>query len=181
MSERALSLPSQLGADDFELFQLPKRFALDVPALTLRWKELQQLAHPDRHAAQTSQAQRLATQWSVRINEAYQRLKHPTSRAAYLCELAGHAVQAHSNTQMPPDFLIQQMLWRESLEDADDVEAVQALRQALHAASQTETVTCENAIDRDQDWPAAVESVRRMLFMQKFEADIDRRLDQLDD
>ena len=58
---------------------------------------------------------------------------------------------------------------------------MQALRQALHAASQTETVTCENAIDRDQDWPAAVESVRRMLFMQKFEADIDRRLDQLDD
>jgi molecular chaperone HscB len=181
MSERAPTLPAQLAADDFELFQLPRRFALDAHELTQRWKELQQWAHPDRHAAQTSQAQRLATQWSVRINEAYQRLKHPTSRAAYLCELAGHPVQAHSNTQMSPDFLIQQMQWRESLEEATDALTVQNLRDDVVAARQSESATCENAIDDMQNWPAAVESVRRMLFMQRFEADIDRRLDQLDD
>jgi molecular chaperone HscB len=57
-------------------------------------------------------------QWSVRINEAYQRLKDPLKRAAYLCELAGAPVRAEDNTAMPAAFLMQQMEWREALEDA---------------------------------------------------------------
>ena len=106
-----------LQANDFALFELPEQFALDRGQLDARWKALQREAHPDRFAAEGAAAQRVAMQWSVRINEAYQRLKDPLKRAAYLCELRGVAVQAENNTAMPAAFLMQQMAWREALED----------------------------------------------------------------
>jgi molecular chaperone HscB len=83
-----------LQSNDFELFGLPTdSLRRTVAALDARWKDLQREAHPDKFAAQGAAAQRVAMQWSVRINEAYQRLKDPLKRAAYLCELAGCAGQ----------------------------------------------------------------------------------------
>ena len=107
-----------LQSDDFELFGLPRQFAQDRAAVDERWKQLQREAHPDRFAAQGAAAQRVAMQWSVRINEAYQRLKDPLKRAAYLCELAGAPINAEKNTAMPREFLMEQMAWREELEEA---------------------------------------------------------------
>ena len=107
-----------LQSDDFELFGVPRRFAQERAALDLRWKDLQREAHPDRFAAQGAAAQRVAMQWSVRINEAYQRLKDPLKRAAYLCELHGAPIRAEDNTAMPAAFLMQQMQWREALDEA---------------------------------------------------------------
>jgi len=117
-----------LNDTDFVLFALPATFAQDRGALDARWKELQREAHPDRFAAQGGAAQRLAMQWSVRINEAYQRLKNPIKRATYLCQLNGFPIQAETNTAMPADFLMQQMAWREELDDAQDPAAFEKLR-----------------------------------------------------
>ena len=98
-----------LQSNDFELFGLAQKFSQDRTALDARWKELQREAHPDKFAAQGASAQRVAMQWSVRINEAYQRLKDPLKRAAYLCELNGAAINAENNTAMPASFLMQQI------------------------------------------------------------------------
>src|SRR3954447_4608855 len=105
-----------LTDNDFDLFAVPARFGQDRAALDARWKELQREAHPDRFAAQGAAAQRVAMQWSVRINEAYQRLRDPIKRAAYLCALNSHPIEAEKNTAMPADFLMQQMEWREELD-----------------------------------------------------------------
>ena len=78
-----------LTANDFDIFQLPQRFGIDLMVLEQSWKALQRQAHPDMHAQSHQAAQRLAMQWSVRVNEAYQRLKSPLKRAAYLCQLNG--------------------------------------------------------------------------------------------
>ena len=89
-----------LQSNDFELFGVPQRFAQDRAALDARWKDLQREAHPDKFAAQGAAAQRVAMQWSVRINEAYQRLKDPLKRASYLCELNGAPINAVSYTHL---------------------------------------------------------------------------------
>jgi len=123
-----------LQSDDFELFGLQRQFTQDRAALDERWKALQREAHPDKFAAQGAAAQRIAMQWSVRINEAYQRLKDPLKRAAYLCELAGFAVNAHSNTAMPPAFLMQQMEWREAMDEANSADALEALADEVQAS-----------------------------------------------
>ncbi len=116
-----------IDADDFTLLGLPRTFALERAQLDAAWKALQARVHPDRFAAEGAASQRVAMQWAVRVNEAHQRLKDPLKRAAYLCELAGVPVNAENNTAMPGAFLMQQMQWREALEEAGSAADVRAL------------------------------------------------------
>lgn len=168
-----------LQSDDFELFDVPRRFAQDRAALDARWKALQREAHPDRFAGQAGAAQRVAMQWSVRINEAYQRLKDPLRRASYLCELHGAAIQAEDNTAMPPAFLMQQMEWRESLEDAAGDAALQALADEVRAARSAALSRVERLIDEQTDYPAAAQEVRALMFIERFAQDVEARRDTL--
>jgi molecular chaperone HscB len=169
-----------LQSDDFELFDLPRRFAQDRAVIDARWKELQREAHPDRFTAQGSAAQRVAMQWSVRINEAHQRLKDPLRRAAYLCELAGAPVQAENNTAMPPDFLVQQMEWREALDDARGMPALQALADEVRNARAKALHACEQLLDIDNAPAQAVAQVRALMFIARFSSDVDARMEAMD-
>ncbi|MCX7663764.1 MAG: Fe-S protein assembly co-chaperone HscB [Tepidimonas fonticaldi] len=173
MSEDAASLQD----DDFALFGVPRRFRLDRAELDARWKQLQRLAHPDRFAHQGAAAQRIAMQWSVRINEAYQRLRDPLRRAAYWCELQGVPIEAESNTAMPADFLLQQMQWREALDEARTPEDVEALLQAVEAERRERLDALADAIDVRADAQAAVAQVRALMFIERFADALHARLD----
>ena len=173
------SIDMNLNDTDFELFAVPTMFAQDSTALDARWKELQREAHPDRFAAQGGAAQRLAMQWSVRINEAHQRLKDPVKRAAYLCEQRGSPINAETNTAMPPAFLMQQMEWRETLDDATKVEAVDALRTEVEMARALALSSLDRLIDEKGDYPAAAQQVRALMFIERFADDVEAKTDHL--
>jgi molecular chaperone HscB len=170
----------KLDDDDFTLFGLPERHALDRAELDARWRQLQAEVHPDRFAGDGAAAQRIAMQWAVRVNEAYQRLKDPLRRAAYLCERRGAAIQAHDNTAMPAAFLMQQMQWREALEEASDAAAVAGLEAEVVAAERTMLADVARLLDEAGDAPAAAAQVRALMFLNRFRQDIGRRLDALD-
>lgn len=169
-----------LQSDDFELMGLPRQFALDRVALDARWKELQKQAHPDRFAGEGGVAQRVAMQWSVRINEAYQRLKHPLQRAVYLCELLGVPVQAEDNTAMPTAFLMQQMEWREALDEVQTEDDVDALSDEVAAVKRAMLQKCEQLLVSPEGAALAVETVRSLMFVERFARDIERRREQLE-
>ena len=169
-----------LQSDDFELFGLPRKFAQERSQIDARWKELQREAHPDRFAAQGAAAQRVAMQWSVRINEAYQRLKDPLKRAAYLCELAGAPVRAEDNTAMPTDFLIQQMEWREALEEATTEDHLNDLESEVASVKRKMLQKCEQLLVSEAGAQEAVQTVRSLMFVERFAQDIDRRREQLE-
>ena len=168
-----------LQSSDFELFGLPERFAQDRAAIDARWKELQREAHPDRFAAQGQAAQRVAMQWSARINEAYQRLKDPQKRAAYLCELRGAPINAENNTAMPAAFLVEQMEWREALDDARSQEAVDELDAQLGRARKETLARIGRLLDEENNAPAAAQQVRALMFIERFGEDVQARLEQL--
>ncbi|HSI61002.1 MAG TPA: Fe-S protein assembly co-chaperone HscB [Ideonella sp.] len=169
-----------LDDDDFTLFGLPQQFALDRPALDERWRGLQGKVHPDKFAAQGGAAQRVAMQWAVRVNEAYRRLKDPLARAAYLCELRGAPVDAENNTAMPAAFLVQQMGWRESLDEAEGVAEVEAIASAVDAEQRSMFANAGRLLDEAGDAPAAAQQVRALMFVNRFQADIARRLEALE-
>jgi molecular chaperone HscB len=167
----------KLDSDDFELFGVPRRFEQDAAALDARWRTLLGEAHPDRFVSDGAQAQRMAMQWAVRINEAHRRLKDPLRRAAYLCELNGAPINAEDNTAMPTGFLVQQMEWREALDDASALADVETLASDV-AAHRDRALRL--LIDEKQDHAAAAQQVRALMFVERFAHDVDARLEALE-
>ena len=169
-----------LADNDFELFELTSQFALDRVVLDQRWRDMQGRVHPDRFADQGAAAQRVAMQWAVRVNEAYQRLKDPVTRAAYLCEMHGVPIDAETNTAMPIEFLSQQMEWREALEACEDIDSVEALALKVSSFRQQALQRLEQTLDVQRDHATAAAHVRRLMFVDRFAQDIDRRLESLE-
>lgn len=169
-----------LQSDDFEVMGLPRQFALDRAMLDERWKELQKQTHPDRFAGEGGVAQRVAMQWSVRINEAYQRLKNPLKRAAYLCELYGAPIRAEENTAMPTAFLMQQMEWREALDEALTEADLDDLDSEVASVKRQMLQKCEQLLASSEGAQEAAQTVRSLMFVERFAQDIDRRREQLE-
>jgi len=172
-------VPMKIDSDDFELFGIERRFEQDRAWLDERWRTLQGEVHPDRFAAEGAAAQRVAMQWAVRVNEAYQRLKDPLKRAAYLCELAGERVDAENNTAMPGSFLMQQMEWREALDAAQALAQVEALGEQVAARRCEALQRLQHMLDVQRDAAAAAQQVRALMFVERFADDVDRRLEAL--
>ncbi len=169
-----------LQSSDFELFGLATRFSQDRATIDTRWKDLQGQAHPDKFAAQGASAQRVAMQWSVRINEAYQRLKDPLKRAAYLCELNAAPVNAENNTAMAKEFLLQQMAWREALDDAQSPADLNELSSQVLSVKRETLQKCEYFLDVLEDYGQAVQQVRALMFIERFSRDVEACQDRMD-
>jgi molecular chaperone HscB len=169
-----------LHDDDFTLFGLPQRHSLDRADLDQRWRRLQGEVHPDRFAAEGAAAQRFAMQWAVRVNEAYQRLKDPLRRAAYLCELRGAPIDAERNTAMPASFMAQQMQWREALEEAVGAAEVERLAGTVARAEHSLIADLTRRLDEEGDAAGAAADVRALMFVGRFRQNVERRLDTID-
>jgi molecular chaperone HscB len=155
----------------FMLFGLPASFAVDGRALEDAYKRVQAQIHPDRFASATAAERRAAMQWAARANEAFQTLRSPLRRAAYLCELNGSPIEAESNTAMPGAFLAQQMRWREDLDEvraSTDRAGLQALTKDVDALRATTLKQLEVTLDQEHDFRAAAALVRQLMFIEKF-------------
>jgi molecular chaperone HscB len=168
----------KLDSNDFELFDLPVQFEQQLDLIDARWRALQAQVHPDRFVSQGAAAQRVAMQWSVRVNEGYRRLKDPLKRAAYLCELQGHPLNAESNTQMLPEFLMQQMAWREELDAAISAPALQALEDEIRAARAEALKTLAHTLDTLHNPQQAAQQVRQLMFIERILRDVDQRTEK---
>jgi molecular chaperone HscB len=119
-------------------------------------------------------------QWSVRINEAYQRLKDPLKRAAYLCELRGAPINAENNTAMPAAFLMQQIEWREAADDATSDGQIETLLTEVSASKQNLLAQWGRALDEENASQATYDKasslVRSLMFIEKFESELEDRL-----
>ncbi|MFL6706727.1 MAG: Fe-S protein assembly co-chaperone HscB [Massilia sp.] len=166
----------------FELFHLPARFAVDPAALDAAYRDVQGQVHPDRFVNAGDAEKRVAMQWATRANEAYQTLKNPQKRARYLVELNGVDLQTESNTAMPVDFLMQQMEWREALGEAragKDEAALDELNEQVRAARKAQLAQVATELDAG-NFDAAGQTVRLLMFLDKFSEELQHALSAID-
>ncbi|VEA18933.1 chaperone protein HscB [Salmonella enterica subsp. enterica] len=93
--------------DYFTLFGLPARYQIDTQALSLRFQDLQRQYHPDKFANGTQAQQLAAVQQSATINQAWQTLRHPLTRAEYLLSLHGFDLASEQHTVRDTAFLME--------------------------------------------------------------------------
>ena len=164
-----------LTQNHFELFCLPQSYALDRDKLDSAYRDLQGAVHPDRFASKPEAEQRVAMQWATQANEAYQTLKHPVNRGVYLLQLQGIDALDANNTKMAPAFLMQQMEWREAIDEAragKNVATLDAMTDELRAVHRRIEAQLGKQIDTAHDYAAASEAVRQLRFMDKLIAEV---------
>ncbi len=168
--------------DYFALFGLPRRFRLDEAALDRAWHALQIEVHPDQHASGGGGLCG-AIVGSSRVNEAYTTLKKPVMRAQYLLELAGMSPDAIIGNTVAPEYLLEQLEWREAVEEAcrtNDVDALEQLMLRLQIRTDGIITHLAEQLDERHDLEAAADSVRRLMFLDKLRLGIDTALAVLD-
>ena len=123
-------LPPGRGEDHFATLGMPREFALDPGEVDRSFRELSRRLHPDRFARAEPRERRISLDRATRLNDAYRALRDWRIRAAYLLRIAGTDVFAEGRTFADPDFLEEQLEWREQLAlanadgDADRLAAI---------------------------------------------------------
>ncbi|WP_299496932.1 co-chaperone HscB [uncultured Shewanella sp.] len=171
----------------FELFSFSPSFDVDTALLAHRYRDLQKAVHPDKFAHSTEQDKRLAVQRTAQINDGFQTLKNPVLRAEHLLALKGIVLSHESTTVKDTAFLIQQMQWRESLEDITDSHApddlISDLNQSFTDYSLLITSTLARLLESEEqsDWLLAADHVRKLKFMVKLQDELIKVEDALFD
>jgi molecular chaperone HscB len=161
------------SSSHFELFGLPPGFSLDQEMLDKAYRDIQSQVHPDRFAHAGDAERRASLQWTTRVNEAYRTLKSPVQRGKHLLELHGVDVAFETNTAMPTEFLMQQMELREKLEDAKDAKGLDDLRKNLSSERRSLEAQIAQAIDSEKNYKGAAELVRKLMFLERLDEEID--------
>jgi len=164
------------SSNHFELFGLSPAFALDKELLEKAYRDIQSQVHPDRFARSGDAERRASLEQTTRVNEAYRTLRNPVQRAKHLLELHGVDVAFETNTQMPTDFLLEQLDLREELDRAKskkDARLLDELRSRLSLEKKQLEKSIADLTDAKKDYPAAADEVRKLMFLEKVDAEID--------
>lgn len=165
----------------FSLFGLPERFVLEQSQLDAAYRNVQAQVHPDRFAHRPEAERRVAMQWATHANEAFRTLRNPIARARYLLSRKGVEIDGERNTAMSSAFLMQQMEWREAVEEAKgNVEELDRLNRELARDERVMLDDLARALDESADLVTAAELVRRLMFMEKLRQEISDALSQLE-
>ena len=166
----------------FELFGLPSQFKLDGSLLSSQFRELQKRFHPDNFATASERDRLMAVQKAAQINDAYQVLKHPISRAEYILAENGTEIRGEQQTMQDPMFLMEQMELREELEDiADSSDPESALFDFDSKVSKMykqHLASVEQELDQGL-WAEAADRVRKLKFIAKLKNEIELVEDKL--
>jgi molecular chaperone HscB len=177
------SLDLNLQQNFFQLFGLHEQFRLESVFLDEQYHSLQIQVHPDKVAHLSEAEKRVSMQLATRVNEAYQTLRNPVRRARYLLSLHGVDTQEETNTSMPMSFLMEQMEWREAVEEAQhaaDVDQLEQLESRLQREVSSLHKLLEVKIDDERSYFAAAEAVRKLKFMEKLAEEISSAFDVID-
>ncbi|MDO6611745.1 co-chaperone HscB [Shewanella sp. 1_MG-2023] len=169
----------------FELFQITPSFDIDTANLAERYRELQRAVHPDKFANESEQQKLLSVQRTAQVNDGYQTLKNPLRRAEHMLSLRGIDISHETTTVKDTAFLMQQMEWRESLEDIKDSQQADELIDDLYQSfagfekTLSQLLATFLATESDENNLSAADQIRKLKFMAKLQDELARVEDSL--
>lgn len=167
----------------FEMFDLHPTFNIEVQILESNYRHIQSEVHPDRFVTAPAAEKLKSMQLATLANEAYLTLKNPASRARYLLELQGITAISETNNAMPTEFLMQQMEWREILEDATTAKNIESL-EGLLIEIQIEAKSLQSSLvkllDEEKDYTTATDATRKLIFIEKVCSDIYKAIEHIE-
>lgn len=169
--------------DFFALFEQPVQFEVNQDSLDQHLRLLQKRYHPDnvaKNLADAKQAKQQSEQYSAIINQAYQTLSAPDSRAGYLLNMADQA-QNLEQSIADLDFLEDAMEMRMDLDDAiagKNLPALQQLHPQITERLAKQSERFNNAY-QNKDWQTAIDATQKLKFLVKLNADVTTGLDEV--
>lgn len=161
----------------FNLFDLPVDFHIDQNRLSECYLALQKSLHPDNFMASSAQEQRLAMQRSAEVNDALQTLKDPILRAEAIIQIhTGEQYNLEQTSNRDTAFLMQQMEWRENLEQIEMQKSQDELMDFTTEIEQNQqTLLAELAIRlSSQQWQQAKAITDKLRFIKKLLTEVER-------
>jgi len=117
--------------DYFEQFNLPKEFNIEISLLESKYIRACISSHPD-HLHESKEPFISAAEMSLaKLNDAYQILKNPISRAEHLLVLLGGFAD-HESIQIPECFLEEIIDLREKLADTNNLSQRKFLKSIIN-------------------------------------------------
>ncbi|MBG2800929.1 co-chaperone HscB [Proteus sp. DFP240708] len=170
--------------DYFTLLGMPNRFDIDKQQLATRYQDMQRQYHPDRFAGQSEKEQAQAISLASTINQAYQTLKNPLSRAEYMLSLHGIDIANEQQTMHDTAFLMEQLTLREELDNIEhSAEAESLLADFSARLEKMYTVRHDEMVKTldNQTWDIAADNVRKLRFLAKLKEQVEQLEERLFD
>ena len=178
-----MSTPRTFCQSYFELLGLPVSFEVNLSELNQRYKSLQKEMHPDRFVNNSEHEQRLSLQYAAFLNEAVATLKSPLKRSHYLLKLKGREVDVEHYTIRDTAYLMQQMQWRETLEELGGEKNPLVTIEQLQ--TQVDELLNENSAQFKQAYETgnlvmAEEAIHKMHFVYKLQHELEVAYEKYD-
>ncbi|HFT1959924.1 co-chaperone HscB [Enterobacter ludwigii] len=167
--------------DYFTLFGLPAQYPIDLQALTIRFQDLQRQYHPDKFASGTQSEQLAAVSQSATINQAWQTLRHPLSRAEYLLSLHGFDLASEQHTVRDTAFLMEQLELREELDEIEQAKDEARLESFIKRAKGMFDTRHQLMVEQlnNETWDVAADTVRKLRFLDKLRSSAEQLEEKL--
>ncbi len=167
--------------DYFTLFGLPAGYEIDTQALAARFQDLQRQYHPDKFASGTQAEQLAAVQHSATINQAWQTLRNPLSRAEYLLSRHGFDLSSEQHTVRDTAFLMEQLELREELDEIEQAKDEARLERFIKRVKGMFDIRHQQMVDQlnNETWDVAADSVRKLRFLDKLRSSAEQLEEKL--
>ena len=193
----------------FELMNIPQHYQIDIAKLQQTLRQLQSKFHPDNNLDASLAEQHLSLpantedflresiaklsalkpeQASAIINEAYNTLKNPDSRASHLLALKGIS-QSINQPIRDLDFLDDAMSFRIDLDDADSQSITQLSKKltewlnnyqlAFNEVYQKIDNSAEGEANDEALTKQAIDIIQKLQFLVRLQADVAKATDEL--
>lgn len=167
--------------DYFTLFGLPVSYTLDQDQLAARYQDLQRQFHPDKFASRSQSEQLVAVSQSATINQAWQTLRNPLTRAEYLLSLHGFDLASEQHTVRDTAFLMEQLELREELDGIDQAQDEQKLDAFQKRVKAMYNERHQQMVEQlaNETWDVAADTVRKLRFLDKLRSSTEQLEEKL--